>query len=361
MRSERARGLWLLLLGVVTGLLALAALTVVALAAAPDRSAGVSMAFPVPYATVVEAVRAVSADGVIRGTYQYESDTAINGANKSGTSPAFPRWAGAGEVFYKTRPGAIAPSHFAGSRDRGAVTVRYVVEPGQAGQTRVTIDAVFVEESHHGRHPSQGSVEKAEFDEIGEHLKNSGVPGKGLAPEALKRAPEPQNPVRAVQAPSQERQSEPDRPAPAAAEVQSAPLGRTYLRSEEDLRKALRKLGAFDAAATLPVLEGFATDGPESPGRYDRPYYQFRIEFAPAGPGRTTVRIEAVVTARYTDAARSRPEYRSVPSNGRLEADLFDRLEGYLRSETGAPASGAAGVRQQAAKAAEKIRQGVNQ
>jgi len=353
MMSERARGLWLLLLGVVTGLLALAALTVVALAAAPDKSAGVSMAYRVPYATVVEAVRAVSADGVIRGTFQYESDTTINGANESSTSPAFPRWGGPGKVFYKTRPGAIAPAHFAGSRDRGAVTVRYVVEPWQAGQTRVTIEAVYVEDSHHGRHLSEGFVEKAEFDEIGDQLKNSGVPGGGPAPEAPERNPGPQKPRQEVQAPSRQQEFKQDRPAPVAAAIPAEPLGRTYPGTEEDLRKALQQLGAFDAAA-LPVLEGFAAMGPESLGHYDRPYYQFRIEFAPGGPGRTTVHLQAVVTARYTEAAGSRPEYRSVPSNGRLEADLFDRLEDYLRSATGAPASGAAGVRQKPARAAGK-------
>ncbi len=305
----RSRGLWLLVFGVLTGLLALAALTAVALAGTSAKSNTVSLAVPVPYATVVEAVRAVSADGVVRGTSQYESDSVIGGATGSASSPAFPQWVGSAGVFYKTRTGAIAPSHFAGAKDRGAVTVRYVVEPAEAGRTRIAIDAVFVEDSHHGRHPSQGFVESAEFGEIAKQLKL------------------------AVPDPVPQRESDPQRPAspppPGVVEGRSAPLGRTYSHAAEDLKKALRELGAFDDAA-LPVLEGFATLGSDRLENYDRPYYRFRVEFEPAASGQTTVRVEAVVTARYTDPAAARPEYRALPSNGRLETDLFDRLDGYF-------------------------------
>jgi len=132
MTAERSRGLLLLGLGVLTGLLALAAMAVVARASVPDAST-MSIALPIPSTTVVDAVRAVCADGIIRGTAQYESDEILNGANESDSSPSFPRWAGAGNVFYKTRAGAIAPSHFKGTQDVGTVTVRYVVEPERAG------------------------------------------------------------------------------------------------------------------------------------------------------------------------------------------------------------------------------------
>jgi hypothetical protein len=341
MITIRSRGLWLLVLGVVTGLLALAGLTAVALAGTPDHSAALSTALPVPYATVVEAVRAVSADGVIRGTAQYESDSTISGANESPASAVFPQWAGPGTAFYKIRQGAIAPSHFAGSRDRGAVTVRYVVEPGPAGDTRVRIDAVFVEDSHHGRHPSQGFVEKAEFDEIAKRLTNSGALGNGPAPDVGERGLERRKLALAA----------PSTPATPATEGRSGPGERTYARSENDLKKALQELGAFDDAA-LPLLEGFATLGTDRPTGYDRPYYRFRVAFDPAGPGSTIVRLEAVVTARFTDPAGSRIEYRAVPSNGRLETDMLDRLDGYVRLAAGTSASGAAGAGQQAVRPA---------
>jgi hypothetical protein len=324
----------------VTGLLALAGLTAVALAAAPDHSAGLSAALPMPYATVVEAVRAVCANGVIRGTFQYESDDSIGGANQSLSSTLFPRWLGSGEACYKTRPGAIAPSHFAGSKDTGAVTVRYVVAPGPAGGARVTIDAVFVEDSRHGRHPSQGFVEKAELEEIGRLLKfssasgmNSPAPDSAPAPEVRKREPEQRKPA----------------PPATAAEGPSAPRERTYTGGENDLKKALQELGAFDDGA-LPALEGFAALGADGLNGYDRPYYRFRVAFEPAGAGSTTVRLDAVVTARFTDPGGSRFEYRSVPSNGRLESDMLDRLDGYMRSGGRTSASGAAAPRQPAVR-----------
>ena len=333
MIGMRSRGLWALVLGVATGLLALAG--------TPDHSTSLSTALPMPYAAVVEAVRAVCADGVIRGTAQYESEATIDGAKESPSSALFPPWTGSGVAFYKTRPGAIAPSHFAGSRDRGAVTVRYVVEPGPAGETRVTIDAVFVEDTRHGRHPSQGFVEKAEFEEIAKRLKNSGALGNRPALAVVTREPEQPKPAPAVATAT---------PAPAAttAEVRSVPpRERTYARRESELKKALQGLGAFDDAP-LPVLEGFATLGADGPVGYDRPYYRFRVAFDEAGSGSTTVRLEAVVTARFTDPAGSRPEYRSVPSNGRLENDMLDRLDGYLRLAAGTSATGAAGPRQPA-------------
>jgi hypothetical protein len=333
MIGMRSRGLWLLVLGVATALLALAGLTAVALAATPDHTSGLSTALPMPYAAVVEAVRAVCADGVIRGTAQYESEATIDGAKESPSSALFPQWTGSGAAFYKTRPGAIAPSHFAGSKDRGAVTVRYVVAPGPAGETRVTIDAVFVEDTHHGRHPSQGFAEKAEFEEIANRLKNSGALGNRPALAVVEREPEQRKPAAAAM----------------ATEVRSAlPRERTYARGENELKKALQELGAFDDAA-LPVLEGFATLGADGPVGYDRPYYRFRVAFDEAVSGSTTVRLEAVVTARFTEPAGSRPEYRSVPSNGRLETDMLDRLDGSLRLAAGTSASGAADPRQPAA------------
>ena len=328
MIGMRSRGLWLLVLGVVTGLLALAG--------TPDHSAGLSTALPMPYAAVVEAVRAVCADGVIRGTAQYESDATIDGAKESPSSGLFPPWTGSGQAFYKTRPGAVAPSHFAGSKDRGAVTVRYVVAPGPAGDTRVTIDAVFMEDTGHGRHPSQGSVEKAEFEEISKRLKNSGTVGNRPALAVVEREPEQRKPAPAVAVATA-----------MATEGRFAPRERTYARGENDLKKALQELGAFDDAA-LPVLEGFATLGADGSVGYDRPYYRFRVVFDEAGTGSTTVRLEAVVTARFTDPAGSRPEYRSVPSNGRLETDMLDRLDGYVRLAAETSASGAAGARQPA-------------
>jgi hypothetical protein len=350
MIPARSRGLWLLVFGLLTGLLALAGLTAVARAASAEKSASVSIAIPVPYATVVDAVRAVCADGVIRGTSQYESESTLSGAKEVDSSTSFAPWAGSGEAFYKTRPGAVSPTHFAGSKDMGAVTVRYVVEPAPGGSVNVRVDAVFVENSHHGRHPSQGFVERAEFGEIAKQLKNTGA----LA--AWPQAEAPAHPPEHAAATKQESRPNPVPPAfvPAlAAAAPAPPAGRTYPRTADVLKTALQEMGAFDSAA-LPALEGFADLDADTYSSYERPQYQFRAEFVAAGAGKTTLHLIAVITARYMPAAQSRPEYRTVPSNGRLEADLFDRLDGYLGVATGASAPGAAGSRQQAARSTAK-------
>jgi hypothetical protein len=347
MINTRSRGRWLLVFGLLTGLAALAGLTAVARAAAADKSASVSIAIPVPYTTVVDAVRAVCADGVIRGTSQYESESTLSGAKQVDSSTSFAPWAGSGEAFYKTRPGAVSPTHFAGSKDMGAVTVRYVVGPAPGGSVNVRVDAVFVENSHHGRHPSQGFVERAEFGEIAKQLKNTGA----LA--AWPQAEAPAHPPEQAATTRQESRPSPVPPALAAVAAPAPQAGRNYPRTADVLKTALQEMGAFDSAA-LPSLEGFADLDADSYSSYTRPQYQFRAEFVAAGAGKTTLHLTAVITARYTPAAQARPEYRTVPSNGRLEADLFDRLDGYLGVETGASAPGAARSRQQAARSTAK-------
>ncbi len=123
----------------------------------------------------------------------------------------------------------------------------------------------------------------------------------------------------------------------ALAAAQMPPAERTYKGSPAEIEKALRDLGAY-SAGRLPALEGFvgSTDMPLE--RFERPYYQFHIEIVSAGPERTTVRLTATITAWYADPEPSRAEYRKLPSNGRLELDLFDRLDEYLKQKGAAPA-----------------------
>lgn len=140
-------------------------------AAARNRPERFSITLPAPYSRVIDVVREVCSDGVIHGTEQYQSETGIPGADAVDSSSAFGPWKGPGEALYKARRKAIAPSHFEDSRDIGTVTLRYIVEAAGPDQTRLTIDAVFVEDSRHGRHLSQGMVEVAEFGEIAKKLK----------------------------------------------------------------------------------------------------------------------------------------------------------------------------------------------
>lgn len=124
-----------------------------------------------PYDRVVSVVEDVARGGVIRGTFEYAGDEQLEGARFSETSKLFPAWDGGGKIFYKFRERTLAPKHFIETNDVGTVAVRYVIQNNGPNSTRLTIDAVFVENGGHHPHPSDGYVETCEFAEIGKRLK----------------------------------------------------------------------------------------------------------------------------------------------------------------------------------------------
>jgi Bacterial SH3 domain len=84
------------------------------------------------------------------------------------------------------------------------------------------------------------------------------------------------------------------------------------------------------ATARLPMLDGFVGENLRL-SAYERPYYQMRVEVSSQGVDRTLVHVTAKITAWYTDPNSGAQEYRDVPSNGRLESDLLDRIEASLK------------------------------
>jgi flagellar biosynthesis GTPase FlhF len=122
------------------------------------------------YDEVIKIVQKVVDDGVIRGTSQYRGTKELDGAKRAETAEGLPSWTGPGTVLYKTRPGALAPEHFYASGNEGTVVVRYIVQTISPNLTRLRIDATFDADDHHGSHPSDGEVEKAEFASISEQL-----------------------------------------------------------------------------------------------------------------------------------------------------------------------------------------------
>jgi hypothetical protein len=116
------------------------------------------------------------------------------------------------------------------------------------------------------------------------------------------------------------------------AQAQSA-LERTYAAPQADVQSALRELRAF-SGARLPALEGFVASGAVPLRSFEHPYYQFQIDLTSVSSGQTLVRVSAKITAWYSDKDPARSEYRTLPSNGRLETDLLDRLGEYLKSKT---------------------------
>jgi len=125
-----------------------------------------------PYAMVLKVVEAASEDGIVRGTSEYKGTAELYGAGAAKTSDAIKKPAPPGTVIYKVRTETIAPEHFENSNDQGIVVIRYVVQALGPKSTRITIDSVFVENSHHHTHLSDGTVENAEFLAISDNLKS---------------------------------------------------------------------------------------------------------------------------------------------------------------------------------------------
>ncbi|HXM96939.1 MAG TPA: hypothetical protein VN982_00535 [Candidatus Dormibacteraeota bacterium] len=120
--------------------------------------------------------------------------------------------------------------------------------------------------------------------------------------------------------------------------AQAVPYARTYARSKEDVDGALKELQAY-AGQKLPIVDGFVAMGAEPLDRYERAFYQFSIDILPATPGSCVVRLSAKITAWYADKDPAKSGYRVLPSNGRLELDLLDRLTEKFGGKTAGIAS----------------------
>jgi hypothetical protein len=118
----------------------------------------------------------------------------------------------------------------------------------------------------------------------------------------------------------------------APAFAQSIPYARSYQKPKEQVEQGLKELQAY-SGQKLPILDGFVgiTDKPLS--QYERGFYQFAVELLPGDAGSTIVRLSAKITAWYADRDVSKSGYRVLPSNGRLELDLLDRLEEKLNGK----------------------------
>jgi hypothetical protein len=106
-------------------------------------------------------------------------------------------------------------------------------------------------------------------------------------------------------------------------------FARTYPYPIEAVKRALEQIGGF-GGAKLPVVDGFVSSLVADADHYERPYYQYRVQFDQGDGTATTVKVEARITAWFAGADPAHSQYRSLPSNGRLENDLLDRLQDAL-------------------------------
>ena len=135
-----------------------------------DYGHGFSTEIDVPENEVLQAVSDVVNDGIIQGSKEYNKDQYIGNANSAASSPLFPPWTDPGKVFYKVRTEVLDPRGFYQSNDIGTLAVRYVVQNKEPSKTFLRIDAVFVEDFRRISHPSDGSVENAEYKDIQDHI-----------------------------------------------------------------------------------------------------------------------------------------------------------------------------------------------
>jgi hypothetical protein len=125
---------------------------------------------PFPDNVVTQVVEDVVQDGIIRGSKEFNKDEYVSGATVATSTRAFKQWTEGGKVFYKVRLKALDPLNFKNSNDSGTLAVRYIVQPQGDKNTVLRIEAVFVEDFRHVTHPSNGSVEAAEFKDIHDRL-----------------------------------------------------------------------------------------------------------------------------------------------------------------------------------------------
>ena len=120
---------------------------------------------------------------------------------------------------------------------------------------------------------------------------------------------------------------------PTAASAQAVPYARSYAKPKDQVEQALKELQAY-SGQKIPILDGFVGSVGKPLDHYERGFYQFTIELLPGDSGATIVRLSAKITAWYADRDVTKSGYDVLPSNGRLELDLLDRLQEKL---TGKP------------------------
>lgn len=110
-------------------------------------------------------------------------------------------------------------------------------------------------------------------------------------------------------------------------------LTQSFHAPKADVEQALKDLNAYQSGR-LPFVEGFvgATDQPLA--NFQRAYYQYTVTVQQSSETEVHVSVNAKISAWYDDKDASKAGYRDLPSNGRLEADLLDRLRARLHQHS---------------------------
>ncbi|MGO9649985.1 MAG: hypothetical protein ACLPOO_18260 [Terriglobales bacterium] len=115
--------------------------------------------------------------------------------------------------------------------------------------------------------------------------------------------------------------------------AQGRPAERTFPQSKPVVEAAVRQLQS-STGGHLPVLDGFAAPGEQPLDRFQKGYYQCTIQVTSTPAGGSLVRVSSQITAWYNSPVAGKSGYQVLPSNGRLESDLLDRLADALGTKS---------------------------
>jgi hypothetical protein len=111
---------------------------------------------------------------------------------------------------------------------------------------------------------------------------------------------------------------------------------RSFAQSKAAIEQALKTM-QNSTAGRLPVLAGFAASNDRPLDRFQRGYYQSKIQVSATPSGGSVVRVSVEITAWYNDPLGMHSGYQLLVSNGRLEADILDQLTDQLAKQNPPP------------------------
>jgi hypothetical protein len=114
--------------------------------------------------------------------------------------------------------------------------------------------------------------------------------------------------------------------------AQDSRFERRFSNPKAEVDKALQELQG-SLKGRLPILEGFVEEPSEPLDHFDRGYYECSAKASSDAEDGTLVRVVAKITAWYSGSTSALSGYRVLPSNGRIETDLLDRLEELLQKK----------------------------
>jgi hypothetical protein len=107
-------------------------------------------------------------------------------------------------------------------------------------------------------------------------------------------------------------------------------LRQSFNAPKTDVEQALKDLNAYQSGR-LPFIDGFVETIGQPTADFQRAYYQYTISVQQVSDAEVAVSVNAKISAWYEDKDATKSGYRDLPSNGRLEEDLLDRLRTKLR------------------------------